>query len=74
MGKDAKTFSAIGRRLHGQQWRDALAGDLDVNERTVRRWSNGDYQIPAGVWLELAGLCLRASNELRRFRELISGE
>jgi DNA-binding transcriptional regulator YdaS (Cro superfamily) len=42
-----------GESLYGSLWQSALARDLGVNDRTVRRWAAGESRIPAGVWAEL---------------------
>jgi hypothetical protein len=54
----------IGQALHGQQWQTALARDLDVADRTVRRWLAGDSAVPPGALKELRELCLKRSSEL----------
>ncbi len=60
----------VGEALFGLRWQSALALELDVSDRTMRRWVAGDT-IPAGVWGELKlltysrGLVLiEISNEL----------
>jgi hypothetical protein len=54
----------IGQALHGQQWQTALARDLDVADRTVRRWLAGQSAMPRGAMDELRQLCLKRSAEL----------
>jgi hypothetical protein len=54
----------IGHALHGQQWQSALARDLDVADRTVRRWLAGESSVPRGAMDELRQLCLKRSSEL----------
>lgn len=39
-------LAAVGEAIHGHQWQCALARDLSVADRTMRRWSNGDSSIP----------------------------
>lgn len=46
-------LSRIGEALYGEHWQNALGEDLDINERTVRRWRAGDTEVPLGVWKEL---------------------
>ena len=36
----------IGRLLYGDHWQSALARDLAVSDRTVRRWLAGTSAIP----------------------------
>jgi len=39
----------VGNALYGQQWQSALARDLGVSDRTMRRWVAGDTEPPTGV-------------------------
>lgn len=39
----------VGEALYGPRWQSALAADLDVTDRTMRRWAAGDGPIPDGV-------------------------
>lgn len=48
-----------GEALYGPHWQSALARDLGVSDRTVRRWVSGVVEVPAGLWLDL----LRVSQE-----------
>lgn len=41
-----------GEALYGSQWQSAIARDLGVSDRTVRRWVKGDA-IPSYVAAEL---------------------
>ncbi|MCF3931832.1 hypothetical protein L1787_00205 [Acuticoccus sp. M5D2P5] len=45
----------IGEALYGASWRAPLARDLDVSERTVRRWVAGEG-VPNGVSADLLRL------------------
>jgi hypothetical protein len=45
-----------GEALYGPRWQSDLARDLQVSDRTVRRWDAGANEIPAGVWTELRAL------------------
>lgn len=65
------TLETIGHALYGSMWQSAMARSLKVSDRTVRRWHAGEYNIPEGVWSELAALlvehgdeCLRLANKL----------
>jgi hypothetical protein len=46
-----------GVALYGPQWHRALAADLGIADRTIRRWIAGSFPIPAAVALELADIC-----------------
>ena len=52
------TLIACGQALYGQQWQSALARDLDVSDRTMRRWAAGAQNVPDGIYLELMRLCV----------------
>lgn len=42
-------LASIGELLYGMYWYTPMGEDLDVNERTIRRWASGEYDIPPGV-------------------------
>ena len=39
---------------YGANWQSALAGDLKINPRTVRRWASGETAVPLYVKLFFA--------------------
>lgn len=53
----ASPLRAVGEALYGRQWQSDIARDLDVSDRTVRRWIAGADPLPAGVVAELRRLC-----------------
>lgn len=59
-----ETLAAVGQALYGNQWHTALAGNLGVNVRTMRRWAKGEFDIPGGVWPELRKLCWLRSADI----------
>lgn len=54
-----------GQALYGQQWQTALARDLGVSDRTMRRWVAGQFPVPVGVHAELRRLCVERGAQLR---------
>lgn len=40
---------AAGEALYGSYWQSPLARDLDVSDRTVRRWASGEWPAPRDV-------------------------
>lgn len=46
------TLAAIGRALYGERWQTALAHDLGVTDRTMRRWAAGASPVPDGIEAE----------------------
>lgn len=55
MTEDQALLSEIGRALYGARWQSAVAEDLGVSDRTVRRWIAGESAVPIGVWGEFRG-------------------
>lgn len=45
-----------GVLMFGSDWAPRMADALDVNLRSVQRWTSGAQPIPTGVWGELASL------------------
>jgi hypothetical protein len=43
----------IGELVFGAEWQAPLARDLDVAERTMRRWASGSDNVPTGVWRDI---------------------
>lgn len=62
-------FSTIGKTIFGPSWRGAMARRLDVAERTVRRWQDGDNDIPEGVGRDLAAICRAQSTILNQIAD-----
>lgn len=62
--KDHNTLREAGVALYGPMFQLALGDALDVSDRTIRRWINGEYPIPDGIWPELAALCRDSSKAL----------
>ena len=56
----------VGEALYGPSWRGSLATALGVAERTVRRWAVGDSEMPPGLNEDLALLCERQGDRLRK--------
>jgi hypothetical protein len=59
----AALLRRVGEALYGDRWQSALAHELQINERTMRRWLSGAQPVPADRWAEL-----RQSVLLRRDR------
>lgn len=52
----SRLLAECGEALYGPQWQTALARDLTVADRTVRRWVAGTSDPPAGLWTDLLRL------------------
>jgi len=60
----------IGETLYGPRWGSAdFEVDLNVAERTIRRWLNGTAPIPVSIVPELIALCERLGGNLGRIIE-----
>lgn len=52
---DANLLRQAGEALYGSRWQTDLARDLNVADRTVRRWAiSGD--VPPGAWGDIRRL------------------
>lgn len=58
-----------GEALYGPLWQSALARDLDVSDRTVRRWVAGTSPVPAGLYIDL----LRLTQERAAVLDALAG-
>lgn len=45
-----------GEALYGPRWQSELARDLDVSDRTMRRWVADTSSVPAGLYVDLLRL------------------
>lgn len=52
----SKLLQDTGEALYGLQWQSAISRDLDVADRTIRRWIAGADDLPPGVALDLLRL------------------
>ncbi len=52
----ADELCAIGQALYGHHWVSSLGFDLEVSDRSVRRWASGRADIPSDLREELREL------------------
>jgi|ERR1700722_6018433 len=57
-------LAIAGRALYGARWQTSLAIDLNISDRTMRRWLVGESPIPDGVQIELREVLIKRLNEL----------
>lgn len=60
------SLEEVGRALFGDQWQTPLARELEVADRTLRRWIAGDREPPAGLPGDLARICRAHAEKLQR--------
>ena len=56
MARLSRLPAACGAALSGQEGQSALARDLGISDRTMRRWAAGTTDVPAGAYLDLLRL------------------
>jgi hypothetical protein len=54
----------IGRALYGERWQTALAADLRVADRTLRRWLTGEAPIPDNIGREARELLTKRIDKM----------
>lgn len=59
----------VGEAMYGNQWQSALARDLKVADRTMRRWAAGDFGMPPNLKEELAELIEQRGQALAAVRQ-----
>ena len=52
-----------GEALYGPRWQSDLSRDLQISDRTMRRWI-ADGGVPDGVYRDLRELCRHRAKEL----------
>lgn len=61
----SKLFRRIGPLIWGDRgWQTAMAADLSLNPRSIRRWISGAAMPPAGVWHLLLQVVQQRQREL----------
>lgn len=60
----SRLLKRCGEALYGPRWQSEIARDLQVSDRTVRRWVDGSSDVPDGVYLDLHRLCTERAAEL----------
>jgi Bacterial RNA polymerase, alpha chain C terminal domain len=59
-------LAAAGRALYGERWQTSLAADLNVADRTMRRWLVSQTPIPDGVKRELREVLVKRVKQIGR--------
>jgi hypothetical protein len=55
----------IGEAFHGPEWQGRLSRDLEVSDRTLRRWVAGEMPVPPGVTAELYSMICQQQGDLQ---------
>lgn len=67
----SRLLQRCGEALYGARWQTELSRDLQVADRTVRRWLNGANDVPDGVYLQLLAMCQERAAELDKLIEML---
>ena len=62
---EPEKLGIIGRALYGSRWQTEMARALEVGDRRVREWANGERTIPTVVWGCLENLLAQRVAECR---------
>jgi len=65
----SRLLRETGEALYGPRWQSELGRDLDVSDRTIRRWAAGVDDLPPGVAMDLWRLCLERAQRLDALAE-----
>lgn len=61
---NSRLLVECGQALYGRQWQSALARDLGVHDRTMRRWASASADVPARIGAELLELVQQRGDAL----------
>lgn len=62
---DSALLRRVGEALYGPRWQAEMARELQIADRTVRRWISGDTEIGSGVHAELLKLVRERGEALK---------
>lgn len=65
----SRLLHECGEALYGSLWQSALARDLGVSDRTMRRWCAGSADVPVGLYTDL----LRLTQERAAILDALAG-
>lgn len=69
MARNSDALRIVGEALYGPSWQTDLSAQLEVADRTMRRWLSGDTAIPDGIWFDLGKLCRNRSRALAKLAD-----
>lgn len=67
-------ITEVGRALYGARFTSQMARDLDVSEATVRRWINGEYDVPVEMLLNLRKLVGKRATAINKLSDALRAE
>lgn len=66
-----RKFIAIGEALHGSAWQEALARDLGISSRTVKRYAMGEHPVSDASRAKLRDLLWKHATALETLARAI---
>lgn len=60
----SRLLQECGEALYGSRWHTDLARDLDVSDRTMRRWVASTEDMSPGVYVDLLRIVLERAQSL----------
>jgi hypothetical protein len=70
---ETRLLIEIGKALYGERWQTSLANDLQVADRTMRRWVSGASPIPPALWSEIDEILAKHADSIGSARRKIAG-
>lgn len=70
---DRTLLFEIGEALYGENWKTQVAGELSIDDRSLRRWIQTG-EVPPGVWRELRTLLARRKAAISRLHSHLAGK
>jgi hypothetical protein len=68
LGMTQELLEQAGKALYGALWQGAIARDLGIADRAVRRWTVEHYPIPERVRTNLIGIVSNHIEQLQLVR------
>jgi hypothetical protein len=59
-----KLLCDVGEALYGPRWQTDLSRDLNISDRTMRRWASGADDVPAGAYTDMLRIVTERAADL----------
>lgn len=69
-----KMFEEAGLCLYGRFWKKGFEEDLELGDRTIRRWAIDDSIVPDGVWQDINALLNDRIEMIRQIQNKLKTE
>ena len=72
--RDVDVLNKVGQTLHGWGWQKALARDLGVSARVMRKWAAGQAHVPSRHWPVMYRLLMQRSQDCKQVGKELMGQ